>query len=153
MTPSHSIGAFITSSVDTTLRNTASGLLAAWRLALARMAAKVSSLVPYFCMCARPAPANWRMADGISGWPTSSSTTWAARSSAGARSSQRDLSAPGFICSKPNASAQSTAPLCTAWRARYRADEPVAQLLLTLTTGMPVMPTRYTAFWPQVESP
>ena len=64
-----------------------------------------------------------------------------ARSSAGARSFQRDVSAPGLICSKPTASAQSTAPLCTAWRARNSADEPVAQLLLTLMTGMPVMPT------------
>ncbi|MNZ39773.1 hypothetical protein D3C78_572720 [compost metagenome] len=51
-TPSHNIGAARTSSVLTTLRNTASGLLAAWRLALARILAKVSSRVPYFCMCA-----------------------------------------------------------------------------------------------------
>ncbi|MNN29656.1 hypothetical protein D3C81_1432680 [compost metagenome] len=76
-----------------------------------------------------------------------------ARSSAGARSSQRDFSAPGCMYSKPTASAHSTAPLCTAWRARNSADEPVAQLLLTLMTGMPVMPTWYSAFWPQVESP
>jgi hypothetical protein len=40
----------------TSLRNSASGLLAAWRLALARMRAKADSGVPYFFMCARPAP-------------------------------------------------------------------------------------------------
>ena len=34
----------------------ASGLLAACRLALARMLAKVLSCVPYCCICARPAP-------------------------------------------------------------------------------------------------
>jgi hypothetical protein len=62
-------------------------------------------------------------------------------------------SAPGVICSKPSASAQSTAPLATAWRARNSAVEPVEQLLLTLTTGMPVMPTSYSARWPAVESP
>ncbi|MCY1295730.1 hypothetical protein D9M68_366930 [compost metagenome] len=49
--------------------------------------------------------------------------------------------------------AQSMAPLATAWRARNSAVEPVAQLLLTLITGMPVRPTPYTAAWPQVESP
>ncbi|MCY1301350.1 hypothetical protein D9M70_509570 [compost metagenome] len=59
----------------------------------------------------------------------------------GSRSSQLLFSAPGCICSKPNASAQSTAPLSTAWRARNRAVEPLAQLLLTLITGMPLMPT------------
>ncbi|MCY1423470.1 hypothetical protein D9M71_391810 [compost metagenome] len=85
--------------------------------------------------------------------PVSSSVMVRARSVAGARSVHTEVSAPGFICSKPKARAQSTAPLITAWRARNRAEEPVAQLLLTLSTGMPVMPTRYTAFWPQVESP
>jgi hypothetical protein len=63
------------------------------------------------------------------------------------------LIAPGCICSKPSASTHSAAPDCTAWRARNSADEPVEQLLLTLTTGMPVMPTGYSARWPQVESP
>ena len=47
----------------------------------------------------------------------------------------------------------SPTPLITAWRARNSADEPVEQLLLTLTTGMPVMPTSYSARWPAVESP
>ena len=55
--------------------------------------------------------------------------------------------------SKPSASAHSTAPDSTAWRARNSALEPVEQLLLTLTMGMPVTPTLYSAAWPQVESP
>src|SRR5262245_46644164 len=42
ITPGHKVGAAITSSGVTTLRNTASGFLAAWRLALARIFAKVS---------------------------------------------------------------------------------------------------------------
>ncbi|MCY1376282.1 hypothetical protein D9M69_637600 [compost metagenome] len=72
---------------------------------------------------------------------------------AAGRSSQWLFSAPGCICSKPRAMAHSTAPLSTAWRARNRALEPVEQLLLTLRTGMPLMPTSYRAAWPQVESP
>ena len=59
----------------------------------------------------------------------------------------------GSSARSPSTSTQSAAPLCTAWRARYSAVEPVEQLLLTLTIGMPVMPTPYSAFWPQVESP
>ncbi|MNE61547.1 hypothetical protein D3C80_1567680 [compost metagenome] len=51
MTPGQITWSFMTSSVLTTLRNIARGLLAAWRLALARMAAMVDSWVPYFCMC------------------------------------------------------------------------------------------------------
>ena len=43
--------------------------------------------------------------------------------------------------------------MATAWRAMYSAVEPVEQLLLTLTMGMPVRPTSYSAVWPQVESP
>ena len=50
-------------------------------------------------------------------------------------------SAPGFICSKPSASTQSAAPDSMAWRARNNAVEPVEQLLFTLMTGMPVIPT------------
>ncbi|MNJ71777.1 hypothetical protein D3C77_683580 [compost metagenome] len=56
MTPGHMTLSFITSSVLTMFLNSANGLLAAWRLALARIAAKVSMRVPYFCMCSRPAP-------------------------------------------------------------------------------------------------
>ena len=45
------------------------------------------------------------------------------------------------------------APEATSCRARNSAVDPVAQLLLTLTTGMPLMPIRYSAACPQVESP
>ena len=62
-------------------------------------------------------------------------------------------SAPGFICSKPRAKATSQTPCATAWRARKRAVDPVAQALLTLTMGIPVSPTLYSACWPLVESP
>ena len=55
-TPGHSADAFSTSSGVSSLRSRASGLRAACRLALARMAAKASSGVPCFFMCARPAP-------------------------------------------------------------------------------------------------
>ncbi|MNV97310.1 hypothetical protein D3C71_1924150 [compost metagenome] len=46
ITPGSSTVSFMTSSVVTILRNSASGLLAAWRLALARTAAKVSMRQP-----------------------------------------------------------------------------------------------------------
>ncbi len=39
------------------------------------------------------------------------------------------------------------------WRARKRAVDPVEQLLLTLTMGMPRMPSSYTARFPLVDSP
>ncbi|MNN37419.1 hypothetical protein D3C81_1513680 [compost metagenome] len=46
ITPSHMTLSFITSSVVRTFLNSARGLFAAWRLALARMAANVSMRVP-----------------------------------------------------------------------------------------------------------
>ncbi|MCY1301177.1 hypothetical protein D9M70_507720 [compost metagenome] len=66
ITPGQITWSFITSSVVTTFLNTDSGLLAAWRLALARIAAKVSIFVPYFCMCSLPAPPKNFRASGIS---------------------------------------------------------------------------------------
>ena len=63
------------------------------------------------------------------------------RSNGVGRSAHTEVIAPGRICSNPTASAQLTAPLSTAWRARNRAVDPVEQLLFTLTIGMPVMPT------------
>ena len=56
ITPGHMTWSFKTSSALTSLRNIASGLFLACRLALARILAKASSFVPYFFMCARPAP-------------------------------------------------------------------------------------------------
>ena len=75
--------------------------------------------------------------------PTSSSVhvRRSARTGCGRSFEQRLRARPGCICSKPSASTQSAAPLATAWRARNSAVEPVEQLLLTLTMGMPVMPT------------
>ncbi|MNV45286.1 hypothetical protein D3C71_1370760 [compost metagenome] len=105
-------------------------------------------------MYSRPAPPKVRSACGM---PSMSAvrprSTGRKRSRVGGRSSQCDLSAPACICSKPRASTQSASPEAIALRARYSAVEPVEQLLLTLTTGMPVMPTSYSAVWPQVESP
>jgi hypothetical protein len=63
------------------------------------------------------------------------------RPSGDGRSVQPSFSAPGTICSKPSASTQSAAPEATACRASHSAVLPVAQLLLTLTTGMPDSPT------------
>jgi hypothetical protein len=62
-------------------------------------------------------------------------------------------SEPGCIFSKPSAIVQSASPPLMARAARYSAVDPVEQLLLTLTTGMPVMPNSYTARWPEVDSP
>jgi hypothetical protein len=69
-------------------------------------------------------------------------------SSAFVRSVYFTPSEPFSIFSKPIASAQSASPPLTAWRARNSADEPVEQLLLTLTTGIPVRPSWYSARWP-----
>ena len=44
-------------------------------------------------------------------------------------------------------------PPAIACFASINAVEPVEQLLLTLKTGMPVVPTEYTTRWPQVLSP
>ena len=74
--------------------------------------------------------------------PTSASVSWSKSSNGVGRSGNFAVSAPGAICSKPAASAQSIAPPATAWRARYSAVEPVEQLLLTLKIGMPVIPSR-----------
>ena len=56
ITPGISTGEAMTSSTLTSLRNSASGFRAAWRLALARIFANVSSFVPYLRMCEAPAP-------------------------------------------------------------------------------------------------
>ncbi|MCY1312777.1 hypothetical protein D9M70_632280 [compost metagenome] len=109
---------------------------------MARIAAKVLICVPYFCMCSRPAPPNWRRAIGT---PTASAVSSSAIARCllmiAGRSLNTEPRAPGCICSKPRARAHSTAPLSTAWRARNSALEPVEQLLLTFTTGTPLMPT------------
>jgi hypothetical protein len=47
---------------------------------------------------------------------------------------------PGNIFSKPTTSTQSAWPCAIMFRPMYKPVEPVEQLLLTLYTGMPVMP-------------
>ncbi|MNQ89986.1 hypothetical protein D3C85_1053120 [compost metagenome] len=119
ITPGHITLSFITSSVLSTFLKIASGLAAACRLALARMAAKVCIFVPYFCMCSRPAPPKVRRACGRSGTSAVRSLTMCeTRARVRGRSSQCDLSAPACICSKPSANTQSASPSATAWRAR-----------------------------------
>ena len=56
ITPGQITWSFMTSSALTSLRNSASGLFLAWRLALARTFANEVSGVPYFFMWLRPAP-------------------------------------------------------------------------------------------------
>lgn len=54
--PSRSTSSAITFSRASTVRSTALGLRAAWRLDFVRMLAKVFSRVPWQRMCSRPAP-------------------------------------------------------------------------------------------------
>lgn len=60
---------------------------------------------------------------------------------------------PVNIFSNPSAITQLLLPLLIALCARNRAVLPVEQLLFTLMTGIPDIPTEYTAFYPQQESP
>src|ERR1700759_1648574 len=143
-----------TSSAVTGAVNTAYGLPAACRRDFTETCANTAGSIPYLAQYAAPAAPKYRGAAGTS--PTSPSSRVNASSNrvnALGRSSQCALRAPRCICSNPRASTQSAAPDATAWRARYRAEDPVEQLLFTLITGMPVIPTRYSAFCPLVESP
>ena len=127
--------------------------MAACLRALTAMRANVDAWVPNRSMCAWPAPPkNWA-AIGASAVPWSWSRRSENRPRGEVRSDQCSTSAPFCICSKPKARTTSAAPLATVWRASHRAEEPEAQLLLTFTTGMPVVPTWYSAAWPAVESP
>ena len=74
ITPGQMGASFSTSSAVTSLRKMASGLRAAWRLALARIFAKEDSVVPCFFMWLRPAPPNRRNAMGT---PVASTTSTA----------------------------------------------------------------------------
>ena len=92
-------------------------------------------------MWSRPALPNICGAKGDSSGARISNMRIMCLSIAGVRSVYFIPSEPFSIFSKPIASAQSTRPPLTAWRARKSAEEPVEQLLLTLTTGMPVRPS------------
>ena len=111
ITPGQITWASITSSVVTSLRNSASGLFSAWRLALARILAKASAACRIFS-CARgrrrrssAAPAECRACR-----PAGRRRRRNASNGLG-RSVNTAPSAPGLICSKPSASTQSAAPL------------------------------------------
>ena len=99
-------------------------------------------------MWSRPALPNICGANGL----VSGSRIWNMRcmclSSAGVRSVYFIPSEPRSIFSKPIASAQLARPPLIALRASSNALEPVEQLLLTFSTGMPVRPSSYTARWP-----
>ena len=91
-------------------------------------------------MWSRPALPNICGANGDSSGGRTSAIAMKCLSSAFVRSVYLMPSDPRSIFSKPIASAQSAPPPRTAWRARKSAELPVEQLLLTLTTGMPVRP-------------
>ena len=91
-------------------------------------------------MCSRPAAPNIHGATGKANSSISAiALTW--RPIGDSRSSAPPPSEPGCIFSNPSAIAQSASPPRIAWAARYSAVDPVEQLLLTLTIGMPVIPS------------
>ena len=92
-------------------------------------------------MWSRPALPNICGAGGEASGSRSSNIRIACLSSALVRSVYLTPRLPGSIFSKPSARAQSAIPPLTACRARNSAEEPVEQLLLTLTTGIPVRPS------------
>ena len=124
------------------MRNSASGLFAAWRLAFARIFANVSSFVPYLLHVREAGAAEVAERERhVSACRPASSVIASKRSNGRRTVGEREAERARLHLLEADASAQSTAPLATAWRARNSAVEPVEQLLLTLTTGMPVMPT------------
>lgn len=89
-----------------------------------------------------PAPPKYFSVIGRSDLPINALVTVSNSPSGEGRSENTVPSAPGIICSKPTASTHSATPLSTACRAKKSAVDPLEQLLLTLTMGMPVIPTR-----------
>jgi hypothetical protein len=104
----------------------------------------VLGVEPYLSMWSRPALPNICGANGDCSGERTVNIVCRCLSRAFVRSVYFTPSEPFSIFSKPSASATSTEPPLTAWRARNSALEPVEQLLLTLTTGMPVRPRPYT---------
>ncbi|SHU01658.1 Uncharacterised protein [Mycobacteroides abscessus subsp. abscessus] len=109
-------------------------------------------MVPYFCMCSRPAAPNIQGAGGKAKSNTPASASMC-RCIGCSRSVKVAPNEPGCIFSKPSARVTSASPPRIACAALYSAVDPVEQLLLTLVTGIPVMPSSYTARWPEVDSP
>ena len=102
---------------------------------------KCSGVLPYFCICSTPALPKIFGADGPfpDGWSSESRMKNVSRGTVlSLKNVYRD---PVNIFSNPNARAHSAIPDLTALAARNKALLPVEQLLLTFTTGMPVMPT------------
>jgi len=60
---------------------------------------------------------------------------------------------PDCIFSKPSTNTHSAFRDSMICFPKYNAVDPVEQLLLTLYTGIPVIPISYKALWPHVESP
>jgi hypothetical protein len=92
-------------------------------------------------MCSRPALPNIWGAGGEASGSRVVNIAAACLSRAFVRSVYFTPSEPFSIFSNPIASAQSTSPPLTAWRARNSAELPVEQLLFTFMTGMPVRPS------------
>ncbi len=91
-------------------------------------------------MYSRPAAPNIHGATGKANSSISASALmW--RPSGDSRSSAPPPSEPGCIFSNPSASTQSASPPRIDCAPRNSAVDPVEQLLLTLTIGMPVMPS------------
>ena len=110
--------------------------------------------MPYFSAYAVPAPPKyWAAIGACSSHPCSAVVRSSKRVNGLGRSLHIEPSAPRIICSNPSAITQSAAPVSIACRAKNSADEPVEQLLLTLTIGIPVWPSPYNAACPDVESP
>src|SRR5882672_1451073 len=86
-------------------------------------------------MWSRPALPNICGAGGDCSGSRISNIRIACLSSALVRSVYLTPSEPGSIFSKPSASAQSTRPPFTAWRARKSAEEPVEQVERPLAVG------------------
>jgi len=97
--------------------------------------------VPYFQRYSRPAPPKNCAAPGADVKPCSAFITSTNLSSGFARSVHFAESAPASICSKPTTSTASTSPPATACAPSISAELPVEQLLFTLNTGMPVVPS------------
>ena len=91
-------------------------------------------------MWSRPALPNICGANGDSSGSRTSNMRIMCLSIGLVRSVYLTPSEPFSIFSKPSARATSLSPPLTARRAMYRAEEPVEQLLLTLTTGIPERP-------------
>ena len=76
-----------------------------------------------------------------------------ARSSAGGRSVQCDFSAPGFICSKPKASAQSHRAAFDGLARQVQRGRAGRAVVVDVDDRDAGHADSYSAVWPQVESP